>query len=107
LVQALRECLSEALAVGEHLLIARPARWQLHELHVARRFAVRVVVRLRLPELVTAALRLPLEQPHHIRKTPKVVSGMGAFRAEERPSARTRRVSSGSMMPSSHNLAVE
>src|SRR6266550_1289019 len=97
----------DLLAVGAHLLVTRAARRQFHEFHVPRRFAVRVVVRLRLPELVQALLRLPPEKPHHIRKTPNVVSGMAALRADERPSARTCLVSSGSMMPSSHNLAVE
>ena len=43
----------------------------------------------------------------HIRKTPNVVSGIGAFSAAEMPSASTRRVSSGSMMPSSQSRAVE
>src|SRR5581483_8557636 len=43
----------------------------------------------------------------YIRKTPNVVSGMGALRAAERPRASTRLVSSGSMMPSSHRRAVE
>ena len=43
----------------------------------------------------------------HIRKTPNVVSGIGALSAAARPSASTRRVSSGSMMPSSHSRAVE
>ena len=36
-----------------------------------------------------------------------VVSGIGAFSAAEMPSASTRRVSSGSMMPSSQSRAVE
>src|SRR5688572_15984803 len=43
----------------------------------------------------------------HIRKMPNVLSGTGAFDAAEIPSASTRRVSRGSMMPSSHNRAVE
>jgi len=43
----------------------------------------------------------------YIRKTPKVVSGTGAFAAAANPSARTRLVSSGSMMPSSQSRAVE
>src|SRR5262245_59468765 len=43
----------------------------------------------------------------YIRKTPKVVSGIGALSAAARPSASTRRVSSGSMMPSSQSRAVE
>ena len=43
----------------------------------------------------------------YIRKTPNVVSGIGALSAAARPSASTRRVSSGSMMPSSHSRAVE
>ena len=43
----------------------------------------------------------------YIRKTPKVVSGMGAFSAAEIPSATTRRVSTGSITPSSQRRAVE
>src|SRR5581483_9264718 len=43
----------------------------------------------------------------YIRKTPNVVSGIGALRAAASPSARTRRVSSGSMIPSSQSRAVE
>ena len=42
----------------------------------------------------------------YMRKTPKLVSGIGAFREALMPSARTVRVSSGSMMPSSHRRAV-
>ena len=42
----------------------------------------------------------------HMRKTPNFVSGMGALSAADRPSASTRRVSAGSMMPSSHRRAV-
>src|SRR2546427_12563257 len=66
-----------------------------------------MVICLRLTELTETLLRLPVEQPHHIRKMPNVVSGIGALRDEESPSARTRRVSSGSMMPSSQSRAVE
>ena len=43
----------------------------------------------------------------HIRKMPKRVSGIGASSAAEIPSARARRVSSGSRIPSSQSLAVE
>jgi hypothetical protein len=43
----------------------------------------------------------------HMRKMPNFVSGIGAFRAAEIPSASTRRVSSGSMIPSSQRRAVE
>src|SRR5215217_4928747 len=49
---------------------------------------------------------IPLS-PIYIRKTPKVDSGTGAFSAAEIPSARTRRVSRGSMIPSSQRRAVE
>ena len=50
----------------------------------------------------------PLTQTaDYILKTPKTVSGIGAFSAAEIPSASTRRVSSGSMTPSSHRRAVE
>jgi hypothetical protein len=46
------------------------------------------------------------ERPY-IRKMPKVVSGIGTFRAAEIPSAITLRVSTGSMIPSSQSRAVE
>ena len=42
----------------------------------------------------------------YIRKTPNFVSSIGAFSAAERLSARTIRVSSGSIIPSSHSRAV-
>jgi hypothetical protein len=44
---------------------------------------------------------------HYMRKMPNFVSAIGAFRAAEMPSASTRRVSSGSMIPSSQRRAVE
>ena len=43
----------------------------------------------------------------HIRKTPKRGSGIGARAAAARPSASTRRVSRGSITPSSHRRALE
>src|SRR5262249_49664603 len=43
----------------------------------------------------------------HMRNTPNVVSGIGAWSAAASPSASTRRVSSGSMIPSSQSRAVE
>src|SRR6266545_1950255 len=107
IVEALEKRLSETLPVGEHLPVARPARLELHDLHVPWSFAVGVVVRLRLAELAQPRLWLPAEEPHHIRKMPNVVSAIGAFSAAEIPSASTRRVSSGSMIPSSQSLAVE
>ena len=42
----------------------------------------------------------------HILNTPKRVGGMGAFNAADSARPSTRRVSAGSMMPSSHNRAV-
>ena len=42
----------------------------------------------------------------YIRKTPNLVSGIGAWSAASIPSDRTRRVSSGSMTPSSQSRAV-
>ena len=42
----------------------------------------------------------------YMRNTPKRVSSIGAFKAADRPRARTRRVSEGWMMPSSHRRAV-
>ncbi len=43
---------------------------------------------------------------HHIRNTPNRVSATGAFSAADSDSASTRRVSAGSMIPSSHSRAV-
>ena len=40
-----------------------------------------------------------------MRNTPNFVSGMGAFSDALKPSASTRRVSAGSMTPSSHSRA--
>jgi RNA polymerase sigma factor (sigma-70 family) len=63
-----------------------------------RREVERVVETLNaVPERATA----------YIRKTPKVVSGIGALSAAEIPSASTLRVSTGSTMPSSQSRAVE
>ncbi len=45
--------------------------------------------------------------PAHMRKIPNFVSGIGASSAAEIPRASTRRVSSGSMIPSSQSRAVE
>ena len=42
----------------------------------------------------------------YMRKTPNRVSGMGAFKAADKPRAKTRRVSRGSIMPSSQRRAV-
>ena len=42
----------------------------------------------------------------YIRKTPNVVRSIGAFIAAEMPSPSTMRVSTGSMMPSSHSRAL-
>ena len=43
----------------------------------------------------------------HIRNTPNFMGGIGAFRLADRASARTVRVSAGSMTPSSQSRAVE
>lgn len=43
---------------------------------------------------------------HYILNTPNVVSGIGALRAAENAKPKTRRVSWGVMMPSSHKRAV-
>jgi hypothetical protein len=96
------------LASLEHVPVARSPRRQLEHSHLGRALAVRVPVRLGLADRLGALLAPPAKQAHrYIRKTPKVVSGIGAFSAAEMPSARTRRVSSGSMIPSSHSRAVE
>jgi len=47
-----------------------------------------------------------LDPVAHILNTPKRVSGMGAWSAASRPNVRMRRVSSGSMTPSSQRRAV-
>src|SRR5262245_34821959 len=107
LVESLQERLPQPLAVREHLLVARAPRLELDDLDVTRRVAVGVVVRLGLAERTHALLRLAAEETHHMRKTPNVVSGSGAFSAVARPRASTRRVSSGSITPSSHRRAVE
>ena len=52
-------------------------------------------------------VHVDLAVAHYIRKMPKVDSGTGAFSAAEIPSASTRRVSRGSMIPSSQRRAVE
>src|SRR5690242_16171718 len=92
-VEALQERLPHSLAVCEDLPVPRPAGRQLDDLHVTRCLAVGVVVGLGFPELPEALPGLPPEEPHHIRNTPKVVSGIGAFSDAASPSARTRRVS--------------
>src|SRR4051794_11667307 len=108
LLEPIEERAAHHLARLQHLLIARASRRQLERPHVLRPLAVRALVRLRLADRLRLLLAPPAERPHrYIRKTPKVVSGMGAFNAAEIPSASTRRVSSGSMMPSSHSRAVE
>src|SRR5690348_7521798 len=107
LVEPLQERLAKPLAVRQDLLVARPARLELDDLHVARRIAVGMVVRLRLAEGAQALLVLAAEEAHHIRKTPNVVSGIGVLSALASPSARTRRVSNGSITPSSQSRAVE
>ena len=53
--------------------------------------------------LATSALR---HAGAYIRKMPQLGSGMGAFAAAARPRARTRRVSIGSITPSSQRRAV-
>ena len=42
----------------------------------------------------------------YIRNTPNFGSGIGAFSDADRPSASTRRVSAGSITPSSHSRAL-
>ena len=43
---------------------------------------------------------------HHIRKTPNRVGSIGAFMLADKPSPNTRRVSAGSITPSSHSRAL-
>lgn len=44
---------------------------------------------------------------YYILKMPKLVSGIGAFKEALKLRPKTVRVCAGSIMPSSHNLAVE
>src|SRR5947208_2368018 len=55
---------------------------------------------------VSQSLQLLCYVDAHILKTPKGVSGNGAFSDAAIPRARTVRVSRGSMIPSSHRRAV-
>ncbi len=76
-----------------------------------RRFVVRpILMRLRRFDIAMASgsnRRTTSKSSSYIRKTPNCVRGCGACAAASRPIAITRRVSSGSMMPSSHKRAVE
>src|SRR5215210_517257 len=103
LCEALLEAAPQLLAAQQHRE-ARPSRGQLDHLHLLAAIAVRARVGRRLVDRRLDALAA---EPPHIRKTPKVVSGIGALSAAEIPSASTRRVSSGSMTPSSHSRVVE
>jgi hypothetical protein len=64
------------------------------------------------PVSTTAHTERPARQgmgpePAYILNTPnRGASGIGAFRLAERPSASTRRVSAGSITPSSHSRAL-
>ena len=59
------------------------------------------------PRLATRTDENTRATRRYIRNTPNGVSGIGALSAAERPSPSTMRVSTGSMMPSSHRRAVE
>src|SRR5438477_9872052 len=108
LLKPVEERLAEPVARREHVRVTRAPRRELDLLHLAARPAVCALVRLVLADLGFGLLPAPERDPHrHILKIPKVVSGIGAFSAAARPRARTRRVSSGSMMPSSQSRAVE
>jgi hypothetical protein len=52
----------------------------------------------------TAIMRTPRHD--HILNSPNVVGSIGAFAAADNPSPSTRRVSAGSITPSSHSRAV-
>ena len=77
---------------------------------VAELLLVDAVGRLRFAQLGRQLLCRDCHRvlpPPYIRKMPNVLSGTGAFSAAEIPSASTRRVSRGSMIPSSQSRAVE
>jgi hypothetical protein len=48
----------------------------------------------------------PLHRLRYILKTPNLVLAIGAFKAADNASDKTRRVSDGAMMPSSQSRAV-
>ena len=61
---------------------------------------------LRVSTRIVSFRRAGTPHLHHIRNTPKRVASIGAFKAADNPRPSTRRVSAGSMMPSSHRRAL-
>ena len=72
--------------------------------------ALRAKRKLLTPWFSVALLLGDLRVKHllfsHIRNTPNRVAAIGAFSAADNASPNTRRVSTGSMTPSSHSRAV-
>ena len=53
-----------------------------------------------------AGVEVHVQDPCYILNTPNVVGSIGAFRLAEMARPSTRRVSAGSMTPSSHSRAL-
>ncbi len=83
---------------------SQPPRGQLATLEGLPASSLAVRATWRLPRGTGLEAGLPAS---YIRKTPKRVSPISALRAALIPMASTRRVSSGSITPSSHSRAVE
>ena len=77
---------------------------ELKELPVGR-FPV-LIVHMKAPSSKSQCKHTQVTSEDYIRNTPNFASGMGAFRLAERPSAITRRVSTGSITPSSQSRAL-
>ncbi|MNW14868.1 hypothetical protein D3C71_2132170 [compost metagenome] len=56
--------------------------------------------------VILLELRARIARWRYMRKTPNLVSSMGAFNAADKARPSTRRVSAGAMMPSSQSRAV-
>ena len=70
-------------------------------------YCVTFTLRRTVLRVVVAADDSRVLPEDYMRKMPKFDRGIGAFNDAEIPSARTRRVSRGSITPSSHKRAVE
>ena len=94
----LGELLELIAQLGDHLVIKRVTYIGAIEVHIGYAGAS--------PRVECGLDCLGHRSSCYMRKTPKRVSGIGARSAAAKPKASTRRVSTGSMMPSSHKRAV-
>ena len=103
------------MVLGHQQMVERAVNALEEQAHVAAviRFlhgTHRIKQARRGPRVVTRKLAEVGHRVHgrapHMRNTPNRVSSMGALRVADSPSASTRRVSAGSITPSSHRRAV-